>query len=387
MEGNAPVAQLSLPNFILDFVPGFGGTNDDVVRSRQRSTLILIAAFWVFTFTVMSVRASVLETLPFDVLGPRRLLTSAFCTLLCLIMVRLLGHLRTSSFPRWIAWGMIGAFAMAVSLTAFRMTMNRILMPLPGTSSHVLPEFVQWALIYFGYCLAWTGTHLALTYHWQVEDERQRAAALIELAQEAQIAALRYQVNPHFLFNSLNSISALVMERRNEDAETMLLNLCAFVRTTFAKDPRALIPLSEEIALQRLYLGIEETRFSERMKVLYEVPDDLANARVPTLILQPLVENALRHGVGESEALTTVRICAARRGDQLHLVVEDDSAGARVAKGGTPGKGKPDSGGLGLHNVRDRLRAHFGEDASFEAKRRKAGGFRVDIALPLQGAA
>jgi len=190
MEGNAPVAQLSLPNFILDFVPGFGGTNDDVVRSRQRSTLILIAAFWVFTFTVMSVRASVLETLPFDVLGPRRLLTSAFGTLLCLIMVRLLGHLRTSSFPRWIAWGMIGAFAMAVSLTAFRMTMNRILMPLPGTSSHVLPEFVQWALIYFGYCLAWTGTHLALTYHWQVEDERQRAAALIELAQEAQIAAL-----------------------------------------------------------------------------------------------------------------------------------------------------------------------------------------------------
>jgi hypothetical protein len=387
MEGNALAAHMSFPNFILDFVPGSSGPNGDVIRSRQRSTLTLIAAFWVFTFTVMSVQASVSETLTFDVLGPRRVVTSAFGTLLCVIMVRLLGHLRTSSFPRWIAWGMIGAFAMAVSLTAFSMTMNRILMPLPGTSPPELPELVQRVLIYFGYCLAWTGTHLALTYHWQVEDERQRAAALTELAQGAQIAALRYQINPHFLFNSLNSISALVMERRNDDAETMLLNLCTFVRTTFAKDPRALIPLSEEIALQRLYLGIEETRFSERMKVLYEVPDDLAGARVPTLILQPLVENALRHGVGESEKMTTVRICAARRGDQLHLVVEDDSAGARGAGGSAPDGSKPASGGLGLHNVRDRLHAHFGEDASFEAKRREAGGFRVDISLPLQGAA
>jgi LytS/YehU family sensor histidine kinase len=282
---------------------------------------------------------------------------------------------------------MVGAFAMAIALTTFSMTMNRILAPLPGTSPPELPELVQWALIWFGYCLAWTGTHLALTYHWEVEDEQQRAAALIELAQEAQIAALRYQVNPHFLFNTLNSISALVLEQRNDDAETMLLNLSAFVRTTFAKDPRALIPLSEEIALQRLYLGIEETRFSERMKVRYEIPHDLAGARVPTLILQPVVENALRHGVGRSEAMTTVRICAARSGDRLQLVVEDDAAGDRGASGAGWENGGPESGGVGLNNVRDRLRAHFGEEASFEAKPRKKGGFRVDITLPLQGAA
>ncbi len=382
MQGHAPAAHLPLPTFILDFVPRLRGLDSGAIQSRQRSTLILIGAFWIFTFTVLSVRAAVSETLPFHVLGPRRLVTAAFGSLLCLIMVRLLARLRTSSFPRWIMWGMIGAFAMAVSLTTFSMTMNRILAPLPGTSPPELPELVQWLLIWFGYCLAWTGTHLALTYHWEVEDEQQRAAALIELAQEAQIAALRYQVNPHFLFNTLNSISALVLEQRNDDAETMLLNLSTFVRTTFAKDPRALIPLSEEIALQRLYLGIEETRFSERMKVRYEIPNDLAGARVPTLILQPLVENALRHGVGQSEAMTIVRICAARCGDRLQLVVEDDGAGDRR----TDGNG-PESGGLGLNNVRNRLRAHFGEEASFEAKPRRQGGFRVDITLPLQGAA
>jgi LytS/YehU family sensor histidine kinase len=284
-------------------------------------------------------------------------------------------------------WGTVGAFAMAVSLTTFSMTMNRVLAPLPGTALPQMPELVQWVLIWFGYCLAWTGTHLALTYHWEVEDQQRRTAALVELAQEAQIAALRYQVNPHFLFNTLNSISALVMEQRNDDAETMLLNLCAFVRTTFAKDPRALIPLSEEIGLQRLYLGVEETRFSERMKVQYEIPDDLAGARVPTLILQPLVENALRHGVGESETMTVIRISARRQVGRLHLVVEDDGAGARKASAGGGEGGARDREGVGLNNVRDRLRVHFGEDASFEAKPRRKGGFRVDITLPLQVAA
>jgi len=385
MDGNSLAARLPFPNFIPDFIPGFSGSNSTAIRSRQNATLILISAFWIFLFTVMSVRAAVSETLPFEVLGPRRVITAAFGALLCLVMVRLLSRLRTGSFPRWILWGMIGAFAMAVSLTAFSMTMNRIIAPLPGMAPPELPELVQWVLIWFGYCLAWTGTHLALTYHWEVEDEQQRAAALTQLAQEAQIAALRYQVNPHFLFNTLNSISALVMEQRNDDAETILLNLCAFVRTTFDKDPRALIPLSEEIALQRLYLGIEETRFSERMKVLYEVPDTLAAARVPTLILQPLVENALRHGVGKSETMTTVRIRAALRGDLLQLTVEDDGIGGRGADAGRGDEKEPDIEGLGLNNVRNRLRAHFGEEASFEAKRRNTNGFRVAMSLPLQG--
>ena len=362
---------------LLDSVPGFGGSNRITISARQRSTLILIGAFWVFTFTVLSVRSAVSESLPFEILGPRRLLTAAFGTLLCLAMVRLHARLRSRSFPRWILWGTVSAFLMAVAITGFSTVMNRIIAPLPGTTAINPPETMQWVLIWLGYCLAWTGTHLALTYHWEVEDQQQRAAAMTELAQQAQIAALRYQINPHFLFNTLNSISALVMERRNDDAETMLLNLSAFVRTTFATDPGALIALSEEVALQRLYLEIEEARFSERMRVLFEIPRDLEGALVPALILQPLVENALRHGVGESEAMTVVRICAARRGHQLQLLVDDDGTGGRRA-GGT---------GLGLNNVRERLRAHFGDRASFTAGRRAAGGFRAELELPLEQAA
>jgi LytS/YehU family sensor histidine kinase len=256
--------------------------------------------------------------------------------------------------------------------------MNRVLAPLPGVAPVTVAESAQWVMIWLGYCLAWTGTHLALTYHWDVHDQQRRAAAMTALAQEAQIAALRYQINPHFLFNTLNAISSLVLERRNDEAETMLLNLSTFVRTTFTKDPRSMIPLHEEIALQRLYLEIEETRFTERLKVEVDVPDDLAGAVVPTLILQPLVENALRHGVGQSEALTIVRIGAVRDGDRLRLTVEDDGAGEGPAPGGN---------GLGLDNVRDRLAAHFGTGASLAAAPREEGGFRASLELPLEMAA
>jgi two-component sensor histidine kinase len=345
---------------------------------RQRSTLILIGAFWIFTFAVLSIRATLIHSLAFNILGPRRLVVAAFGTLLCLAMVALLARLRSQSFSRWFLWGVTGALAMAVALTAFSMTMNRVLAPLPGAGPINLAESAQWVLIWLGYCLAWTGTHLALTYHWDVQDQQARASAMTALAQEAQIAALRYQINPHFLFNTLNSISSLVLERRTAEAETMLLNLSTFVRTTFTKNPRSMIPLHEEIALQELYLEIEEARFSERLKVVIEVPDDLAGAEVPTLILQPLVENALRHGVGQSEAMTIVRISAVRDGDRLFLAVEDDGAGVGPAPGGS---------GLGLENVRDRLRAHFAGSASLAASPLEEGGFRAELDLPLAMAA
>jgi LytS/YehU family sensor histidine kinase len=230
-------------------------------------------------------------------------------------------------------------------------------------------------LIWLGYCLAWTGTYLALTYHWEVQDQQARISEMAKLAQEAQIATLRYQVNPHFLFNTLNSISSLVLEHRNADAELMLLNLSAFVRSTFIQDPQTMIALREEIALQRLYLQIEEVRFSERLRVVIDIPGALLDVRLPALILQPLVENALRHGVERSEELTTLAIHAMRCGDELRITVDDDSAGAETDSAGS---------GLGLRNVGDRLRAHFGDRATLTAMPREQGGFRSEIRLPLE---
>ncbi|MFT4025908.1 MAG: histidine kinase [Novosphingobium sp.] len=345
-----------------------------ITRSRRRATLMLIAAFWGFTFAVLSVRAVFLDPRPFAVVGPRRLITAAIGTMLCLEMVYGLARLRTRSFPERILWGLAGALAMSVILTMFSMTFNRVLMPVPRSAPFSLGEIVQWITIWLGYFLAWTGTHLALTYHWEVEDQQSHTSAMRELAQEARMAALRYQINPHFLFNTLNSISSLVLEQRNAEAETMLLHLSAFLRATLNADASGTIALSDEIAFQRLYLAIEEVRFPHRMCVKIDIPTDLSSSVVPALILQPLVENAIRYAVEPSERLTTITITADSDGESLRIVVEDDSTGIEAVTNGT---------GIGLNNVRERLHTHFGCHSRLTTNRTVMGGFRAEIQMPL----
>lgn len=348
---------------------------DAVLAERRRSTWVLILLFWLFAFSVLSVRAILVnDAVPLDLMAIRRLISAGFGALMCLGMVWLLARLRNRSFAERVMWGVAGALVMSGLMAAFGAVMNRELFPLPGLPPMNIADTAQWVVVWLGYFLAWTGTHLALSYHWEVEDEQRRAAAMRELAQEARIAALRYQVNPHFLFNALNSISSLVLERRNDEAEGMLLNLSAFLHSALAADHENMIGLEQEIALQRHYLTIEEVRFAERMKVTIDLPRKLADARVPTLILQPLVENAVRHGVDRSEDTTTIRIAAADRDGRLHLIVEDDGGGEAPARRGT---------GLGLANVRARLEAHFGPDGRLIVAPLPPGGFRAEIELPL----
>ncbi|MDQ8755777.1 histidine kinase [Sphingosinicella sp. LHD-64] len=351
---------------------------ETLLAERRRATLVLIGLFWLFAFVVLSLRAAFVDTIPFEVMAPRRFVYACFGTLMCVGMVYALDRLHGSTFSRRVLWGVAGAILMAVVQSLFNNVIVRELFPIPGIAPMSVSIFVQWMVVWLGYFLAWTGTHLALTYHWDAQDQQMRTAAMRELAQEARIAALRYQVNPHFLFNALNSISSLVLERRNEEAEVMLLNLAAFLHSTLAADREGTIGLDEEIALQRRYLDIEAARFSERMKVTIEVPEALAHARVPTLILQPLIENAVRHGVDRSEQITTIRIVAAADRGQLRLVVEDDGEGDGPSRRGT---------GLGLANVGERLQAHFGDHGRLTAGPLSPSGYRAAIELPLELAA
>ena len=140
-------------------------------------------------------------------------------------------------------------------------------------------------------------------------------------AQAAQVRALRYQVNPHFLFNTLNSLSSLVMTGRTDRAETMLLALSTFFRTSLSLDPGADVTLAEEIDLQRLYLDIEKARFPDRLHVEIDVPEELEQARLPALLLQPIVENAIKYGVSKSRKAVVIRI-EARHLDDGRMVLE-----------------------------------------------------------------
>jgi hypothetical protein len=217
---------------------------------------------------------------------------------------------------------------------------------------------------------------LALTYAIDLRDRENRIAALRDVAQAAQLRALRFQLNPHFLFNALNSIASLISRNRNPEAETMTECLSDFLRSTLRMDPEGEIRLAEEIALQALYLEIERSRFPERLVVDLNVPDDLRGAAVPNLITQPLVENAVKYAVARSTAPVTIQISARREQDRLVLAVADDGGDAEPAV--------PKSSQIGLANVAERLRLLFGTNASLSAGRRAPRGFEAVIRLPLR---
>jgi len=222
--------------------------------------------------------------------------------------------------------------------------------------------------------IAWAGLYLALGNAEMARASERREGEYKRAAKAAELRSLRYQVNPHFLFNTLNSLSALVMVGRTEQAEKMIQTISSFYRHSLAGDPTADVALVDEIALQRHYLEIEAVRFPERLVTEFDVPDTLATACVPGMILQPLVENSIKYGVSASTRPVTIRIAAQEAGGRLVLTVADDGPG----KGGQSG-----STGIGLENVRNRLAARFGEEARVESGPLPAGGYATVLTIPL----
>ncbi len=211
---------------------------------------------------------------------------------------------------------------------------------------------------------------------------QRRLADAESAAQAAQVRALRYQVNPHFLFNTLNSLSSLVMTGRTDRAETMLLALSTFFRTSLSLDPGADVTLAEEIELQRLYLDIEKARFPDRLQVEIDVPEDLEQARLPALILQPIVENAIKYGVSKSRKAVVIRIEARPLGDG-RMVVEVANRLKHGGKIDLPAA-THEGTGLGLANVCQRLEARFGSRASCRYGPMTEGGFKVTLTMPTE---
>ena len=254
----------------------------------------------------------------------------------------------------------------------------------------VFPEWQAWALnigtqrvFTVGLLYLWTFC-LALTLLWATrigqaaQQSAARAAAFEAASHRAEATVLRLQLNPHFLFNTLNSISSLVTLNRKEEAEEMIGQLSDFLRASLIADPMADVPLGDEIGTIEAYLAIEGARFGSRMDVSIALPDALLDAKVPNFILQPLVENAIKHGAAVSRATTTIEISAERELDTLILRVTNrtaDGARAELPAG-------PASTGIGIANIRQRLDLGFGKRAGLETEA-LADGYRATIRIPL----
>ncbi len=231
-----------------------------------------------------------------------------------------------------------------------------------------------------GIMLYWTvlGVDHALRYYGKFREGELKAAQLEAQLARAQLEALQMQLHPHFLFNTLNSI-AVLMRKDVDAASRMLTRLSDLLRITLESTGTQLVPLKHELDLLHGYLEIQQTRFRDRLRVEFSIDPEVLDARVPNLILQPLVENAIRHGIAPRATPGRVQISADRDDGMLCLGVRDDGPGlSRTAK--ARGRGGT---GIGLSNTRERLQKLYGADHRFELRNAEEGGLAVMLTIPL----
>lgn len=233
---------------------------------------------------------------------------------------------------------------------------------------------VDAALSRYYLLLTWAALYLALLAVTQVRAAERRGERFRSAAKAAELRSLRYQVNPHFLFNTLNSLSSLVITGKTERAEEMIQTMAGFYRHSLADDVSSDVALEDEFDLQRHYLEIEAVRFPDRLRPEFDLPDDLTEARIPGMILQPLVENSVKYAVAALNRPVTVRLAAREEYDRLVVEVSDDGPGVP--------SGVPHGFGIGLANVRDRLEARFGKEAAIVSGP-SPDGYRTVIRMPL----
>jgi two-component sensor histidine kinase len=225
--------------------------------------------------------------------------------------------------------------------------------------------------------LCWSGLYFSAKIYERLQQEREATLAATALAQEAQLKMLRYQLNPHFLFNTLNAISTLVLDGQNRNANLAVSRLSEFLRYTLDQDPMKKVTLRQELDALNLYLGIEKLRFGERLKLEFDVDERSEAALVPSLLLQPLVENAMKYAIAPREQGGLVRVIAGIEGNELRLAVVDDGPGLPVGSGAGNGRG------VGLRNTRERLKVLYGEAHRIEVA--DAGpGLHIEMRLPME---
>ncbi len=254
-------------------------------------------------------------------------------------------------------------------------------------ASFVNPGFTPEGMRFFGAILftvslliAWSALYYSINFFILLEEQSDRLLRLESQASNAQLAMLRYQLNPHFLFNTLNSISTLVLLKQTERANAMLSRLSSFLRYTLVNESTGTVTLTQEIETLKLYLEIEKMRFEDRLRPHFHIDRHAMAAQLPSLLLQPLIENAIKYAVTPQEEGADISVEARRQADRVLITVSDTGPGTDALYNVRAEQ----STGVGLANIRDRLAQAYGDNHRFETQSDITGGFRVFIDIPYQ---
>jgi two-component system, LytTR family, sensor kinase len=305
----------------------------------------------------------------------------AAATPLIVRMGRRYPPLRSRTAPGWVAHAALIA-GMTVVASAWTAVLYVALNPmLPDSETGPFGRLfrikvesnVLEALLLYTFVLT---ISTVLDSHTRQAQQQTEAARLNELLSKAQLEALRRQIEPHFLFNTLHAIAGLVREKRNDDAVSMIARLSDLLRRT-AEQPDAQVSLGEEMQFLEKYLEIQKARFAERLQVSVEVPEELTSAQVPGLLLQPMVENAVKHGISKRAQGGSIRISGVRENGALRLSVYNDGPAL-------PADWEHTQVGVGLANIRTRLEMLYGQGFELKMRNHEPCGVEVSVALPFR---
>jgi signal transduction histidine kinase len=279
-----------------------------------------------------------------------------------------------------ISFGLLGAYATAL---VWRLPIN--------WAYHTFFEH-EWMreqtwVDYFGGALSatylmvcWIGLYFGFRYYESMQAQREAALRSSALAQEAQLKMLRYQLNPHFLFNTLNAISTLILDQRNDVANSAVTGLSEFLRYTLDQDPMKKVTVAQELDALNLYLNIEKMRFGARLTIEFAIDEKASTMLMPSLLLQPLIENAIKYAVSPREQGGKIRIGGHVTGGMLQLEVSDDGPGMVNAPRLTNGRG------VGIRNTCERLQVLYGDRGKVQVTNTEPG-LRVALTFPAESGA
>lgn len=230
--------------------------------------------------------------------------------------------------------------------------------------------------------LIWTGAYFIINYHFLLLEQKEMTLQAVAQAHQSQLQMLRYQLNPHFLFNTLNAISTLVLGEQTKEANGMLTKLSAFLRFSLVNQPQQKITIEEEVYALWLYLDIEKVRFQDRLKTDFNVTEQANHALIPSLLLQPLIENAIKYAIAPMENGGIISLNVEKNDNRLSITMCDNGPGLNET--GEKPIYDEKSSGVGLANTKNRLKELYPSDHNIDIKNREEGGVKISIDIPFE---
>lgn len=230
--------------------------------------------------------------------------------------------------------------------------------------------------------LIWTGAYFIINYHFMLMEQKEMYLQAVAQAHQSQLQMLRYQLNPHFLFNTLNAISTLVLGNKTKEANSMLTKLSSFLRFSLVNQPEQKITIDEEVYALWLYLDIEKVRFQDRLTIDFRISPQAKNALIPSLLLQPLVENAIKYAIAPMEKGGTISLIIEREDNRINIVLSDTGPGLKDEN--IVIENSSTSSGVGIANIRNRLLQLYPKNHHFSINNKNKKGLEIAINIPFE---